>query len=268
MTEGRAVSIATVLASGVSLHPREAVAIVLELCGHLSCQRPSAGVRSAISASTVTIDQSGAVAVEGGSPGEDEQTVSLAGRLLAEMLDSSNDPTDVVRIPSRLMAAAELAATHGRRGFGSAAQFVSALRRHRPEYGERAAIRGLFLRWQARARGCAPIQQPAPPAPTITEADAQFSVARALLVSAVLLALAGAGAAYFIKGAAGGVPPPIPVLKSTPATPRPQPARELLRGSERVSAGTTPSAVAVRRAPVTPPRELTTAPPDQGLPTR
>ena len=132
MTESRPVAVATLLAAGVQPHPHEAVAIVLQLCGQIARRGPAPRVTPAISTSTVCIDASGAVAVSGGESGEDEQTVSLAGRLLVELLDHSAAALEGAALP-RLRATALRAASSGRAAFGSVSQLVSALRRYGPE---------------------------------------------------------------------------------------------------------------------------------------
>jgi len=278
MTESRPVAVAALLAAGVQPHPHEAVAIVLQLCGQISRRGPVQRVTPAISTSTVSIDASGAVTVSGGEPGEDEQTVSLAGRLLVELLDHSAAALESAALP-RLRATALRAASSGRAAFGSASQLGSALRRYGPKYGEAQAVRALFERWAApRVWPTAPERRPAAPTPNVerrSRSSTRFSAsaawsraARALLVGTMLLLLAGAGAVFLNGGRVSDLPVAAPISRPTPAQPRRQPAWELLRGSERVVVNQAPRARSARQAGVSERSELTVPPPETAVPDR
>lgn len=273
MVEGSPVSISSVLASGMPLRPHEAVAVVVALCRHLSNCREAAGVTAAISSATVTIDARGQVGVTGGVACEDEQTVSLAGRLLLDMLDHSRASVEAA-VPPRLRSAAVRAAVGGREAFPSLAQFVSALRRHGPEYGEARAIQGVFERWAAGAgpgERLGPDRRRTAPPPDVMRrflreseqeayrarvaAEASLpSVAagpaastrrwprigwsrmrRPLLVAAMLMVLAGAWLILQARGSGDELPLVAPVAKPTPVMPRREPGWELLGKPERTS---------------------------------
>jgi hypothetical protein len=268
MTQGDRVSIAALLAAGVPPRPHEAVGIVLELCSKVAKRPATAGVMPAISASTVSIDGSGAVSVKGGIPGEDDQSVLLIGRLLLEMLDHSATPAETP-VPPRLRATAFRAASDGRAAFASLADLVSALRRHGPGYAPAQAIGSAFERWVVHTTGSKwgadAEAEPAPvpdwrrdgPTPDIRrrvfgDAGAGGEAgpaaarrtwargARALLVAMLLLVLAGAG--FVFLAARPAVEPPfvVPVPKPKPTAPRREPGWELLRQPERVSASPVP----------------------------
>ena len=278
MTESRPVAVATLLAAGVQPHPHEAVAIVLQLCGQIARRGPAPRVTPAISTSTVCIDASGAVAVSGGESGEDEQTVSLAGRLLVELLDHSAAALEGAALP-RLRATALRAASSGRAAFGSVSQLVSALRRYGPEYGEARAVQALFERWAApRGSQTAPERRPGAPTPSVErrygpstrfQASAGWSrAARALLVGMMLLVLAGAGAVFLNGGRAPELPIAAPVSRPTPVLPRRQPAWELLRRSERAVVNQAPRTRPARQAGVSDRSELTIPPTEMTVPAR
>ncbi len=185
---------------------------MLDLCGQVARRPVAAGVMPAISAATVTVDANGAVTMAGGVPGEDEQTVSLVGRLLLDMLDRSASTSDAA-VPPRLRATALRAASGGRDAFGSLAEFAAALRRQRPEHGEvqEVPFSSGRRRW-ARA-------------------------STALIVGALLLlVLAGAGFAILAAGASDNLPFVPPVVKPTPVVPRGEPGWELLRQPKRAAA--------------------------------
>ncbi len=262
MGESRPVTIAALVAADVTLRPHEAVAIVVQLCGQLHRGgAPAPGIAPAISAATVTIDGTGAVAVVGGAPVEDEQTVSLAGRLLLEMLDHSASATDAVA-PPRLRSTAVRAAMGGRQAFGTSTQLVAALRRHGPAFGETQAIRGLFERWAdrmpqaaGRAEGRSDVLRrflreaeqeayrarveaslpsaPAGPAAAARPRRRGTRLARFALVSALLLILAGAGLVFGLRGSKDDLPFVAPVIKPTPVLPRREPGWELLGRPQR-----------------------------------
>jgi hypothetical protein len=201
----------------------------------------------AISTATVTIDADGTVAVSGGLPGEDEQTVSLAGRLLLEMLDHSAAAVETA-VPPRLRSIAIRAAAGGRDAFATAGQFASALRRHGPESGEVQAIRGLFERWAATTRGTAsPARAVESQWPVPAQGAFWFRVTRALLVGMMLLFLVGAGFVFLAGRPADDPPLVVPASRPLPVQPRRQPGWELLK-SERASTSAVPRPSPVRRA--------------------
>jgi hypothetical protein len=279
MADGSPVSIAALLASGVPLRPHEAVAIVFDLCGHLNRHRAAPGIMPAISTLSVTIDPRGAVAVTGGIPGEDDQTVSLAGRLLLDMLDRSAAAAGGA-IPPRLRSIALRAASDGRDAFASAAQFMSALRRHRPTRGEAQAIRSVYDRWAVTGRGRLPavaVVDPRPseqdrsrhvpqPAAALEQGSGpaggrRIGVRRAVLVGGMLLVLAGAGFVFVRARTVDDLPFVAPVSKPTPVLPRRQPGWELLERPERTSANPAPRNAPARQARAGKVRELTSPPP-------
>jgi hypothetical protein len=306
-TQGRPVSIAELLACGVAPQPHEAVAIVLMLCDQLGSQGARQSVMPAISAGTVTIEDTGSVAVAGGVAVEDEQTVSLVGRLLLEMLDHPVAEFDSA-VPPRLRATATRAALGGRQAFATASQLVAALRRHGPEYGAAEAVRGLFRRWQTRSdrrspnageAGGAPAQadrrRSAPssdmlrrflreaddeacsartealpvPAAAAARSWRRSPAAKVLLVGVMLLMLASAGFAILGSRAPEDLPFVAPVSKPSIPGPRSgQPAWELLRRPARASVDP-PTTPPRRHAAPTPRRELTApAAPDAAAPSR
>jgi hypothetical protein len=280
MTGSQPVAVATLLAEGVRPHPHEAVAIVLQLCGEISRRGPSPRVTPAISTSTVSIDASGVVAVSGGAPGEDEQTVSLAGRLLIELVDHSAAALEAAALP-RLRATALRAATRGRAAFGSASELASAIRRYGPQYGETRAVQALFERWAGRrGRPTMPglrvsVPPPEPEAMRRFGVPSRFSAsvawsraARALLVGVMLLALAGASVVVLTGERVDELPVVAPISKPTPVLPRRQPAWELLRRSERAVVNEAPRTRAVRQAGAEARRELAIPPPETAVPDR
>lgn len=272
MNQGHPVSIAAFMAAGVPLRPHEAVAIVLELCRQVGRRRAATGVMPAISAGTVTLDGAGVVTVAGGVPGEDEQTVSLVGRLLVEMLDHSAAAVENA-VPPRLRATAFRAASSGREAFASLADFVSALRRHGPEFEPTQAIVGVFDRWAEGRTSPTPVTRADPqaanfsdrrkngPSPDVlrrflreAEQEAYLArvaappplpaarrpyvrAARALLVGVLLLVLAAAGFVFLVAGTVDDLPLVAPVARPTPVAPRVEPGWELLRRPVRASLG-------------------------------
>jgi hypothetical protein len=280
MSEGHPVPISSVLAAGVGLRPHEAVAVVLELCRRLGDRRESAGVTSAISASTVTIDRAGRVAVSGGMPHEVEQTISMAGHLLLEMLDHpASANTSETAVPPRLRSTAERAAWAGEAAFSSVGQLLGALRRHGPDYGETRALQDVFARWTARAAGTGPaaagppqierrravpppdimrrflreadeeayrarVEASSRPAAAGTAADApqtsRSRLRRLVLVAAMLVALAGVAFAVLLDKTPEDLPVVPPASKPTPVQPRREPGWELLGKPERSVANPSP----------------------------
>lgn len=248
MSEGFPVSVAELLRSGEPLSPHEAVAITVEVCRLVMARTAVAAVAPAISPSTVRIDASGAVSVAGGVPGEDDQTVTLVGRLLQQMLDRAGGAGEAVVSP-RLRATALRAATRGREAYASLDHFVAALRRHAPQQGH-AAIRDVFNRRGAtvpRSGASPPFPVGTMPGGHFAEVDAEAPdeaggtsvrtwFATVLVVGVMLLLLAGAGMWSLFTSDGGPAPVIVPVSKPTPVSPRRQPGWELLGKPERASA--------------------------------
>lgn len=270
MREGVPVRLADVLRSTEPPRPTEAVAIVIELCRQVMSRREALAVTPAISISTVGIDGSGAVAVEGGVPVEDEQTVFLLGRLLKDLLSrAGGGGADVV--PARVNVVAARAASQGRSAYASVAHLLAAL--HRAAPGARGAvIRELFERWQAaqqrqralyaaRIIGAEPVPEPANPGWTDRRAAGAWHrrpSTRLIVAAALLLLLVSVGIAVLRNASPGELPIVVPPARSTPAAP---PARErgweLLQRPSRVS---TEQPAARQTASAKPGPQLTTAP--------
>jgi hypothetical protein len=246
MKDGLPVSVAELLAAGERPHPSEAVAIVLDVCRQV--MRPPAGtsVPPPISTSSVFLDGSGVVALAGGVPVEDDQTVQLLGRLLLQLLPGPDSP-GVFRVPSRLRRLAAEAAT-GEGALRDVTRLATALRRYGPEHPG-AAIRALFDRWReehaARAearRAAAGAAAPALAAARDEHAGAGSAVHHGRvrrtigLVAGTLLMLLGASAAYWLN--ADEHLPPLPVrpgfLIEQPAPP-PRGGWELLPESNNLA---------------------------------
>jgi hypothetical protein len=256
MSEGFPVTVADLLRSGEPLSPHEAVAITVELCKLVMARTAVDAVAPAISPSTVRIDASGAVSVAGGVPAEDDQTVSLVGRLLQQMIDHASGERELVVSP-RLRATALRAATDGRGAFASLDHLVAALRRHAPEQGH-AAIRAVFNRRSVILPpsgpriGARPQCPPSAPAGTVpggrvAGADAEAPdeaggrpvrswFATVLIVGVTLLLLAGAGMWSLFTSDGGPAPVIAPVPRPIPVSPRREPGWELLGKPERASA--------------------------------
>lgn len=241
MKDGFPVSVAELLAAGQRPHPSEAVAIVLDVCRQVMRTASGPSVLPPISTAALFLDRSGTVAVAGGVPVEDEQTVPLLGRLLLQMLPGPGSAASGL-VPDRLRRLASRAAS-GASPSLTVERLASALRPFAPEYPS-AAIRGLFERWRSEGRrAVAELSSPPVPAPTRVEALADLeeppaasprrsragrrSVVAALV--ATLLMLIGVGATYWLD--ADQTLPPLPVtpaiLKKDPP-PRPRDAWELL----------------------------------------
>jgi len=277
MLQARPVTIAELLSSNWPPRPPEAVAIAIELSSLVIARRAADAVASAICPATVSIDASGAVAVTGGVPAEDEQTVSLVGHLLVEMLDPLRGDQDPAVSP-RLLATATRAAVRGNDAFASLGHLVAALKRHAPEQ-RHAAIRSAFdrsrpaavhTRGVGRARPSAPVRylhgakedihwaRFGPPAsggpaePEMPGAEtarpSRTWMATALAVGLALLLLAGASIFLLSPASSGPVPPLVPPSRPMPVSPRREPGWELLGKPERTSVATAPAPAAPRRA--------------------
>ncbi len=144
--------------------PAEAVSIVLELCRQI---RPAttAAITPAVSRATVLLDANGTVATRGGAVTEDDQTVSLLGHLLLELVEDRPETSRLRRIAAR----ATRSLPGGSRRALSVRRLASALRRNAPS-DPKAAV-AAFVR---RASGA--VVEPA--APALEEPRGMASVAR------------------------------------------------------------------------------------------
>ncbi len=145
--------------------PSEAVSIVLELCRQI---RPAttAAVTPGVSRAAVLLDSSGTVATRGGGVTEDDQTVSLLGHLLLELVEDRPETSRLRRVAAR---AARSLPGGSRRAF-SVRRLASALRRNAPS-DPKAAV-AAFVR---RASGATAV--PTTP-PVLEEPHGVASVAR------------------------------------------------------------------------------------------
>jgi hypothetical protein len=148
MKDGVPVSIAELIVAGARPLPGEAVAILLDVCEQVVRQPAGGAVLPAITPSALFVDASGTVALAGGVPVEDDQTVQLLGRLLLQMLPSPG-AAGSHRVPSRLSDLASRAAA-GELPRVSVERLAASLRRFAPEQ-PRAAVRALFDRWRSGA---------------------------------------------------------------------------------------------------------------------
>jgi hypothetical protein len=231
MKDGIPVSVAEMIAAGARPFPPEAVAILLDVCEQVTRQPAGRSVLPPITPSALFIDGSGTVAVAGGVPVEDDQTVQLLGRLLLQMLPVAGS-LGAARVPSRLQSLAARAADGQLRRL-SVGRLASSLRRFAPQ-NPRGAVRALFERWRGPgAPGLAAL-----PAPVSSSESGDWPVRppgrgfprRAVgALVATLLILASVGAAYWLN--ADTAMPPIPLspslLMSEPPTP-PRDGWELL----------------------------------------
>lgn len=113
--------------------PAEAVAIVLELCRQIRPADGAAVVTPPVTRASVLLDAEGGVATRGGTVTEDDQTVSLLGHLLLELVDDRPDTSRLRRVAAR--AARSLPGDS--RGV-SVRRLTSALRRNAPSNPRRA----------------------------------------------------------------------------------------------------------------------------------
>jgi hypothetical protein len=243
MRQGFPVAIAELLVTGGRPLPAEAAAIVVEVCARV-VPGPRKAVTAPISASSVFVEADGSVSVAGGLVVEDEQTVSLLGHLLLEMLRTHGP--EARRPAARLEALAIRAAAVSEAAGPSLARFVAEVRRFAPE-DPAGAVKGLFDRWRGRGAlrveedGRVPetIRRLLPEAdlaamagltPTLHGSSARsgfFRAGRRLVLTAGTVALLGAaGATYYLWGD-GEVPNPPPAGASAAQVHRPS-ARELL----------------------------------------
>ncbi|HSK10471.1 MAG TPA: hypothetical protein VK911_12905 [Vicinamibacterales bacterium] len=148
MTPRFPLALQSLLGAGHRPTPGEAVAIVLELCRQV---RPaeSGVVTPPLSAATVYLDPTGAVGTRGGVAVEDDQTASLLGHLLLELLDEGQPQADPVR---RLAARA----AHSLPGTSrvSVRRLAGGLRRLSPS-DPKAAVRAFVERANGTGAGAA-----------------------------------------------------------------------------------------------------------------
>lgn len=233
MKDGFPVSVAELIAAGAWPFPGEAVAILLDVCEQV-VRRPLAGaVPPAITPSALFLDGSGAVAVAGGVPVEDDQTVQLLGRLLLQMLPAPGT-TAGARVPSRLRDLASRAAA-GELDRISVRRLAASLRRFAPAQ-PKAALRVLFERWRQRDEAAG---LPVGGGDTLVgDYDLSAALTQAELTSpgrarghrrivgalvGALLILASVSAAYWLN--ADTRLPPVPLSPSLLSEPAPPPAR-------------------------------------------
>jgi hypothetical protein len=131
--------------------PAEAVAIVLELCRQVRPAGGGSAVTPPVTRATVLLDTDGAVATRGGAVTEDDQTVSLLGHLLLELVDDRPETSRLRRVAAR--AARSLPG--GSRAV-SVRRLASALRRNAPS-NPRRAVAAFVHRASGCADGAAPI---------------------------------------------------------------------------------------------------------------
>ncbi len=213
MKDGFPVSVAELIAAGARPFPAEAVAILLDLCEQVARQPAGRSVLHAITPSALFIDGSGTVAVAGGVPVEDDQTVQLLGRLLLQMLPAPGS-LGATRVPSRLRSLAARAAD-GQLGRLSVGRLEASLRRFAPQHPQ-GAVRALFERWRgAEVPGLGEFTASASPERSSQPArpPSRGLPRRAVgALVAALLILAGVGAAYWLN--ADTALPPIPLSPS------------------------------------------------------
>lgn len=104
--------------------PAEAVAIVLELCRQVRPADGATAVTPPVTRATVLLDADGRVAARGGAVTEDDQTASLLGHLLLELVDDLPETSRLRRLAGR-------AARGGKPGV-SVRRLASSLRRNAP----------------------------------------------------------------------------------------------------------------------------------------
>jgi hypothetical protein len=233
MKDGFPVSVAELLASGERPVPSEVVAIVLGVCSQATRQPVGAAVPPPITPAALFIDRTGSVALAGGVPADDDQTVQMLGRLLLALLLA----VDVARVPARLRELATRAAVfEGPRG--SVQRLAASLKRFGPEHPQ-AAVRTLFERWQAarmvgaaarptfhQAVGTADrietVGAPESSRPRRANRFRGWRLAVGAVVGALLM-LAGLGATSWLS--ADDKLPPLPLNPAILSTPPSRPAR-------------------------------------------
>ncbi len=248
MVQGFPVTVAELLVSGARPLPAEAAALVLGVCSKV-IPGPRHIVAAPISTSSVLVEADGSVSVAGGRVVEDDQTVSLLGHLLLQILRSTGGAAQ--RPAARLEALALRAAAASQASGLTLAGFSAEVRRFAPQDAP-GAVRGLFDRWRRGDRepahhdGEVPetIRRLLPEAdlaamagltPTLhgagVRAGFMHAGRRVVITVATLLLLTAAGASYFLwgDGDRSGARPARPTPASASVVP-PQPARELLPG--------------------------------------
>lgn len=125
MTSGFPLALDTLLARERP-RPAEAVAIVLELCRQIRPAGGTAVVTPPVTRASVLLHADGGVATRGGAVVEDDQTASLLGHLLLELVDDRPETSRLRRVAAR--AARSLP---GGRGV-SVRRLSAALRRNAP----------------------------------------------------------------------------------------------------------------------------------------
>lgn len=144
MKDGFPVSVAELLTAGQRPLPSEAVAIVLDVCRQVLERPAGPSVLPPISTGALFIDGGGRVAVAGGVPAEDDQTVRLLARVLLHMLPPPGTHAGA-KVPSRLRGLAARAAA-GDSPRLTVGRFAAALLRFGPPHPA-AAVQALFRRW-------------------------------------------------------------------------------------------------------------------------
>lgn len=137
--------------------PAEAVAIVLELCRQIRPAATPSAVTPPVSRATVVLDANGSVAARGGAIVEDDQTVSLLGHLLLELVEDRPDTARLRRVAAR--AARSLPG--GPRGI-SVRRLASVLRRNSPS-NARGAVAAFVQRASGARRDVAPVVEESHP---------------------------------------------------------------------------------------------------------
>ncbi len=225
MKDGFPVSVAELIAAGARPFPAEAVAILLDVCEQVARQPAGRSVLPAITPSALFIDGSGTVAVAGGVPVEDDQTVQLLGRLLLQMLPAPGS-LGAARVPSRLRSLAARAADGQLRRL-SVGRLAASLRRFAPQHPP-GAVRALFERWRgAEVPDFAAFPAPASPESwgrPVRPPSRGFPRRAVGALVAALLILAGVGAAYWLN--ADAPLPPIPLSPSLLISEPPAPPRD------------------------------------------
>ncbi|RPJ70678.1 MAG: hypothetical protein EHM24_14785 [Acidobacteria bacterium] len=245
MRQGFPVTVAELLVSGGRPLPPEAAALVLGVCSRVT-PGPRHVVAAPISASSVFVEADGTVSVAGGEMVEDDQTVSLLGHLLLEMLRSGGaaGQRPAARLEALALRAAAVSVVSGL----TLPRFASEVRRFAPE-DPAGAVKGLFDRWRRGGRepaaqdGRVPetLRRLLPEAdlaamagltPTLHGGEVRAGFIRAgrrlVLTAATLLLLSAAGATWFLWGDRESDPQPAPSTRSSAGVS--QPARELLPG--------------------------------------
>jgi len=250
MVQGFPVTVAELLASGARPLPAEAAALVLGVCSRVT-GGPRHIVSAPISTSSVFVEADGRVSVAGGRVVEDDQTVSLLGHLLLEMLRSRGAATP--RPAARLEALARRATASSSGPGPTLAGFAAEVRRFAPQDAA-GAVRGLFDRWRRGEREPAHHEDQVPETirrllpeadlaamagltPTLRGAGVRSGFRHAgrklVITLATLLLLSAAGITYFFWGDHDRSKAGAQTARPSPASARvvqPQPARELLPG--------------------------------------